>query len=212
MKTGSFGTSKETIEARIRADKAADQMADAVGAADKAVEAEVEAKKEDKVDQYLPEKVYSLSRQREYEYEEFKGLYTDVWAAVASKDHLMKGTVTITATIGGSEVTMRSLSAREAQGLATWENGATSGKSQEKNEYLIRRLIVQIQAINDQPFKRSVKLTPDTVEEWVKSSEVKQAYDFFVDKDLVLILLLIDALNDLDMAKQLALTENLRHP
>lgn len=208
-KQGSFGLSRENIEATIRAQREVEARKE--DAESKDVEA-VESGLEKKINEYLPKKVYSLSRDREYEYDEFKKLYKQVWDAVSSKDHLMTGAVSITTTLGGSEIRVRSLSAREAQGLARWENETFKGGANEKTEFLLRRLVVQVERVNDLVINKAVKLNPNNVEEWEKDPTVKQAYEFFAEKDITLLLTLSFILDDLDMAKQLALTENLKRP
>lgn len=211
--TGSFGKSMESMESELRAQRqktaTEERLKSPQGAAD---DTPAEPTLADKIDKYLPEKVYSSSRQSEYSYAEFKNLYSEVWDSVASKDHLMKGSVSITLPLGGSDVTVRSLSAREAQGLAKWENDAVGGQSGEQREFFLRRLVVQVESIGGQVFNRSIKLTPTNAEEWSEDAMVKQAYEFFAEKDMALILLIIDMIGDLDLAKQLALTENLKRP
>lgn len=205
--TGSFGRSKEALEAEIRQH----QQAEAKASAPEDVESEVE----DKVDEYLPKTVYSQSRNRQYSYEEFKSFYEDVWEAVASKDYLMRGSVTVTVPVGGTTFKLRSINAREVRGLSRWINqdGNDDGVTQGNDiELIVRELILRVEEQNGTAIKKGVKLSPETVDAWVEDPVVKQLYDFFMEKDADLVFLLNSAGRDLDLAKQLALTENLRRP
>jgi hypothetical protein len=82
--------------------------------------------------------------------------------------------------------------------------------SRDDAEYRKRFLVASIQSLDETRFP-DVLLTPDTLEKWEQSQQVKEAMSFIEDLDDSLVLLMYNLAIDLSTAKQLALIENLKN-
>lgn len=158
----------------------------------------------------LPEEVHTAAGT--IPYTAFTSRFADVYAQVADKSHLMTGRVTHTYTLSGMAITMRSLKNRERSALLPLLNPGTNDAETAKNDMMYRTYILAlaIQKMGEVTFP-DLKLTPDTLETWLGSAQIKQAVDLLSDMDESFFTILFALFMDLNTAKHYALVENLKN-
>jgi len=160
------------------------------------------------VNKQLPETVPTIYG--ELSYSDFKTRFSKIYDQVQDKTHLLTGKVTCVFSIGNMSVTMRSLKTRERLALAPLA-GSVDGTGAADPRYRTYVLTLAIEKLDTRSFP-SVKLTPDTLSTWEQDEQVKAAIDIVENLDESLFLFLFGLFNDLNVAKNLALVENLKNP
>jgi len=164
------------------------------------------------IDKQLPETVTTAFGT--VDYPKFKQIFSDVYEQVADKHNLIIGRVSHAFKVGSMTITIRSLKNKERVALMAFVGNPKTEDlakfSRDDAEYRKRFLVASIQSLDETRFP-DVLLTPDTLEKWEQSQQVKEAMSFIEDLDDSLVLLMYNLAIDLSTAKQLALIENLKN-
>jgi len=145
---------------------------------------------------------------------DFKTKYQSVWDQITDKDHLITGRITHETKILKTELVVQSMSRREQTAIAMFDPlfGSVDQTTPEvRRDLSAYRIIIQLVRLGQTTFPK-VSLTPDNRSSWASDPLVKQQYEYILDLDPIYFSYILNVLNDLDQAKQLALLENLRNP
>jgi len=230
MAGGSFGGNQAKIEKMVQEAKAtqaasAAPQAPGAPAAAAPAAAPADAAKEAAKDDA---QVMSYRRGRMPK-AEFKALYASVWEQARNKDHLLASRFTLTDTLRGQPVKLRSLTRREDHVISSFWSptpiGMTLPTTPDKVAVTQTHQMYQHEALRLATLRVAahiaqlgpmqiapVPLTMDTAEKWRATPVVTQLVDYLEEMDEEVFSSLMGLVNDFQIARMMALSESMVNP